>query len=611
MTILPTVPVSPTVSLSASPTSIAYNGSTVLTWTTTNNPTSCTATGGTFVGAKATGASNNQTVSNIITNTTYTIQCSNAGGSSTASSVSVSVGGAPVAGACGASSGSSFYTAPTTNLCSAGTPTLTPSGSGPWSWGCNGLNGGTNTGVATCSANKTVSVPSTPTGFLAGTSTCGTGQINLSWNTSTGSTSYQVYRDGTLIYNGSALAFSDAPLTPGSSHTYTITATGPGGTSVAGGTSPGQTAAPTVCSYQSSCVSISAPTTVVVGHSFAASVTMKNTGGDTWQGVAVNPTNPYRLGSQDPQDNGTWNISRVDLPTNTVAPGSQATFNFNPTAPSTPGTYNFDWAMLQEGVAWFVPLTKCTQQISVLPAVPTVSGMSISPASIVKGNSYQATFSGQNLTTSTYFDVLYSYVSPDSTASNQNGEVDNWQQGLVQSHTPTLAQAGVWTITGVRAHTDPTVHSGSFTPVNVTVTVTNPPASTVSCSFSVSPTSIYANNSDKWTYTGTSNPSGYAIKRYGTKNGVMDLNGDSVWGPTNFNLTYGPVGPGTEGTYVRWFTISDPNTGALLCTSNQATMTILPAVAPTQTSSVSSTNQMASALESMMQVLQSMKNSLK
>ncbi len=35
-----------------------------------------------------------------------------------------------------------------------------------------------------------------------------------------------------------------------------------------------------------------------------------------------------------------------------VAPGSSYTFNFTITAPSTPGTYNFCWNMLHEGVAW-------------------------------------------------------------------------------------------------------------------------------------------------------------------------------------------------------------------------------------------------------------------
>jgi len=55
-------------------------------------------------------------------------------------------------GVCGSSNGASFYSIPTTNLCSAGTAS-TVSGSGPWAWTCAGLYGGT---PASCSANKKV-----------------------------------------------------------------------------------------------------------------------------------------------------------------------------------------------------------------------------------------------------------------------------------------------------------------------------------------------------------------------------------------------------------------------------------------------------------------------
>ncbi len=55
-----------------------------------------------------------------------------------------------VNGACGSSNGASLSTAPTANLCSAGTAS-TVSGSGPWSWSCAGSGGGT---TATCSATK-------------------------------------------------------------------------------------------------------------------------------------------------------------------------------------------------------------------------------------------------------------------------------------------------------------------------------------------------------------------------------------------------------------------------------------------------------------------------
>ena len=57
-----------------------------------------------------------------------------------------------VNGTCGSSNGNNFLTAPTTNLCNQGSASGV-SGSGPWNWTCTGLNGGTN---ANCSANLTV-----------------------------------------------------------------------------------------------------------------------------------------------------------------------------------------------------------------------------------------------------------------------------------------------------------------------------------------------------------------------------------------------------------------------------------------------------------------------
>src|SRR6516165_683118 len=53
-----------------------------------------------------------------------------------------------VNGACGPANGVAVTTAPTTNLCTAGTAT-TLSGTGPWAWACTGINRGAN---ASCSA---------------------------------------------------------------------------------------------------------------------------------------------------------------------------------------------------------------------------------------------------------------------------------------------------------------------------------------------------------------------------------------------------------------------------------------------------------------------------
>ena len=77
--------------------------------------------------------------------------CTGLNGGSTANCSAIRTGSAPVNGVCGLSNGQTFATAPTTNLCSSGTATAV-SGSGPWTWSCTGLNGGT---TANCSANKT------------------------------------------------------------------------------------------------------------------------------------------------------------------------------------------------------------------------------------------------------------------------------------------------------------------------------------------------------------------------------------------------------------------------------------------------------------------------
>ncbi|HTY50410.1 MAG TPA: hypothetical protein VMB48_12045 [Steroidobacteraceae bacterium] len=75
-------PAAPTVSLTASPTSVASGGTVQLSWTTTG-ATSCTASGGgwsgTFTGSQA--ASGSATSPAITANTTFTLSCTGAGGS--------------------------------------------------------------------------------------------------------------------------------------------------------------------------------------------------------------------------------------------------------------------------------------------------------------------------------------------------------------------------------------------------------------------------------------------------------------------------------------------------------------------------------------------------
>lgn len=87
------------------------------------------------------------------------------------------------------------------------------------------------------------------------------------------------------------------------------------------------------------------------GSKLTATVTFKNTGTTTWTKAGG-----YRLGAQNPHDNSIWGTNRVELTADVPAQGS-ATFTFEITAPKEAATYNFQWRMVHEGVAWFGPLT--------------------------------------------------------------------------------------------------------------------------------------------------------------------------------------------------------------------------------------------------------------
>jgi fibronectin type 3 domain-containing protein len=99
----------------------------------------------------------------------------------------------------------------------------------------------------TTAPNACVTIPPTPTGIIASAGACSTGSIRISWNTSSGATSYVVRRNGTQIYSGTNLTYTDTGLTAGTSYAYTVGASNSAGTSALGGTSPAQTAAPGAC----------------------------------------------------------------------------------------------------------------------------------------------------------------------------------------------------------------------------------------------------------------------------------------------------------------------------------------------------------------------------
>lgn len=96
-------------------------------------------------------------------------------------------------------------------------------------------------------------------------------------------------------------------------------------------------------------VPYNSPTTIQLAPStvYAATVQMKNLCDDVWTAAAQ-----YGIATRFPHDNTIFGLNRdyveANIPKNAIA-----TFNFNITTPATPGAYNFQWRMVQEGVAIF------------------------------------------------------------------------------------------------------------------------------------------------------------------------------------------------------------------------------------------------------------------
>lgn len=129
-------------------------------------------------------------------------------------------------------------------------------------------------------------------------------------------------------------------------------------------------------------ISQSVPHTMTAGASHAVSVTLKNTGTESWT------AGQYFLGSRSPENNTNWGFGRVGLaPGEVVAPGQVKKFTFTVTAPQHQGTpgalqsYAFNWWMIKEGVEWFGDVSPSVN-VDVFYAPPyfLADGVTVDPA---------------------------------------------------------------------------------------------------------------------------------------------------------------------------------------------------------------------------------------
>lgn len=152
-----------------------------------------------------------------------------------------------------------------------------------------------------------------------------------------------------------------SPVAPGQQKTFTFNVTAPMTPSVYGfqwqmlqedvewfgGKTPNLPTPVVAPANRARFISQSVPIAMMTGETATVEITVENTGGTTWT-----PSGNYFLGSQNPENNRTWGLNRVELG-GPVAPGQQKTFNFTITAPATQDTYDFQWQMLEEYVEFF------------------------------------------------------------------------------------------------------------------------------------------------------------------------------------------------------------------------------------------------------------------
>jgi hypothetical protein len=226
----------PTLTFSASPTTINSGQSSTLSWSATN-ATSCTASGG-WTGTKSTAGS--QSVSPTAT-TTYTLACTGAGGTTT-KSATVTVSGAnppptvtfsasPTTIASGQSS-TLTWSATNATSCTAsggwtgtestaGSQSVSPTATTTYTLACTGPGGTTSK-----SATVTVSDTTSPTlMFIASPAGISPGQTSqLIW-TATNATSCLASGG----WSGTKPLSSVQNVSPNTTTVYTLTCTGPGG----------------------------------------------------------------------------------------------------------------------------------------------------------------------------------------------------------------------------------------------------------------------------------------------------------------------------------------------------------------------------------------------
>ena len=199
----------------------------------------------------------------------------------------------------------------------------------------------------------------------------------IGWAGDSGTSSAHLHFSFGVTYGSGAWQWNSTPPEPMSG------ATGFANWQYHTGSCPPQPRASQIISY-------TIPTTMITGQQYQVSVTMKNIGTLSWSKASE-----FKLGDWPNQN--TWTTTRAYLSDNEViAPEQTKTFTFTVTAPAAPGTYNFQWRMLQENVTWFGPETNVNISVQARPARDALIISQSVPTTMVAGQTYPVSITMKN-----------------------------------------------------------------------------------------------------------------------------------------------------------------------------------------------------------------------
>ncbi|WP_424357759.1 NBR1-Ig-like domain-containing protein [Methanocella sp. MCL-LM] len=150
----------------------------------------------------------------------------------------------------------------------------------------------------------------------------------------------------------------------------------------------------TAPALDSQIVWIDSPSSMEGYHGYTTKVTMRNTGTTTW-----NEASSIRLGAigDGSGDAARFSTTRLFLPAGTnVAPGQQYTFTLAMVAPGTSGSYNPQYRMVRDGVAWFGDTWSNTLTVSAPGALDSQLISNTIPSTMTHGQSYSVSMTLRN-----------------------------------------------------------------------------------------------------------------------------------------------------------------------------------------------------------------------